>query len=115
MPRSITREDAGLRVEWDAEGHEGFFPARPLRLACPCAACVEEMTGRPILDPAIVPADVRPVALALVGAYGLRVTWSDGHGTGIYTFQSLRDACPCERCAGGGDPAHGRRPHGATT
>jgi ATP-binding protein involved in chromosome partitioning len=107
MPRSITREDAGLRIEWDAEGHEGFYPARPLRLACPCAACVEEMSGRPILDPATVPADVRPVALALVGAYGLRITWSDGHGTGIYTFQALRDACPCERC-GGGDPTRGR-------
>src|SRR4051794_23383580 len=88
MPRAITREDAGLRIEWDAAGHEAFYPARSLRLACPCAACVEEMSGHPLLDPATVRVDVRPVALALVGAYGLRVTWSDGHGTGIYTFQA---------------------------
>ena len=114
MPRAITREDAGLRVEWDAEGHEAFYPARPLRLACPCAACVEEMTGRPILDAAGVPADVRPVALALVGAYGLRVTWSDGHATGIYTFAALRDACPCQRCCAGGAPDHGPPTGGAT-
>ncbi len=64
--------------------------ARELRLACPCAQCVDEMSGRPILDPAVVPDDVRPVHLALIGAYGLRVSWSDGHSTGIYTFDFLQ-------------------------
>ena len=98
MPHAITREDAGLRVNWDTRGHEAFYPARALRLACGCAVCVDEMTGRALLDPATVPAEVRPVSVALVGAYGLRVDWSDGHGTGIYTFQQLFDACPCERC-----------------
>ena len=97
-PYAINRRDDGLLIEWDTSGHQGFFPARPLRLACPCAACVEEMTGRPVLDPASVPPDVRPVSLALVGAYGLRITWSDGHGTGIYTFDRLLQSCPCERC-----------------
>jgi DUF971 family protein len=33
-----------------------------------------------------------------VGAYGLRVQWSDGHGTGIYTFERLLATCPCARC-----------------
>jgi DUF971 family protein len=97
-PYAINRTDAGLLIEWDASGHQGFFPARALRLACPCAACVEEMTGRPILAADSVPVDVRPVSLALVGAYGLRISWSDGHGTGIYTFERLKAACPCERC-----------------
>ena len=97
-PYAINRSDAGLLIEWDQAGHQGFFPARELRLACPCAACVEEMTGRPTLDPATVPGDIRPVSLALVGAYGLRISWSDGHGTGIYTFDRLLMSCPCERC-----------------
>jgi DUF971 family protein len=35
-----------------------------------------------------------------VGAYGLRINWSDGHGTGIYTFDRLLAACPCPSCAG---------------
>ena len=48
------------------------------------------MSGRPVVDPATVPLDVRPVHLALVGGYGLRVHWSDGHATGIYTFDWLR-------------------------
>jgi DUF971 family protein len=100
IPHAITRRDDGILIEWDEKGHEGFYPARSLRLACPCAGCMEEMSGRPLLDPARVPADIRPVSLALVGAYGLRVNWSDGHGTGIYTFEQLLRLCPCDRCAG---------------
>lgn len=75
------------------------YPSRMLRLACPCAACVDEMTGRPLLDPARVPEDVAPLAVELVGGYGIRVRWSDGHSTGIYTFELLRSICPCPECA----------------
>lgn len=99
LPYAIAREDAGLRIEWTAQGHEALYPARELRLACRCAACVEEMSGRPLLDPASIPPDIRPVTVALVGAYGLRIGWSDGHATGIYTFEQLRAACPCAACA----------------
>ena len=96
-PQRITRLDEGLRVEWEP-GHVALYPARALRLACPCAACIEEMSGRRLLDPASIPDDVRPVSVALVGTYGIRLQWSDGHGTGIYTFARLRADCPCPRC-----------------
>lgn len=98
IPYAINRRDDGLLIEWDDAGHQGFFPARALRLACPCAGCVEEMSGKPLLVPANVPSDIRPLSVALVGAYGLRVQWSDGHATGIYTFEQLRKLCPCHRC-----------------
>src|SRR5829696_748783 len=98
IPYAINRRDDGLLIEWDQRGHVGFFPARALRLACPCAACVEEMSGRPLLDAATVPLDIQPASLQLVGAYGLRVNWSDGHATGIYTFEHLRRDCPCPAC-----------------
>jgi len=103
MPYAITRRDDGLFIEWDRGGHTWLYPARELRLACGCAMCMDEMTGRPLLDPGSVPADVRPVSVALVGTYGLRVHWSDGHSTGIYTFQRLLASCRCGRCqpAGG--------------
>ncbi len=48
--------------------------------------------------PATVTPDIRPLRLALVGAYGLRVYWSDGHATGIYTFEKLLEVCPCPAC-----------------
>ena len=101
IPHAINRQDEGLNIEWDEHGHQGFYPARFLRLACPCAGCVEEMSGQPLLDPATVPADIRPLSIALVGAYGLRIEWSDGHSTGIYTFERLLGSCPCARCGGG--------------
>jgi ATP-binding protein involved in chromosome partitioning len=100
LPVSISRRDDGILIEWDQAGHRALFPARALRLACPCAECVEEMSGHRLLDPARVPAEVRPLQIQLVGAYGLKVRWSDGHSTGIYTFDRLRRDCPCARCAG---------------
>jgi ATP-binding protein involved in chromosome partitioning len=100
IPYAINRQDDGIRIEWDQSGHEGFFPARDLRLACPCAACVEEMSGRALLDPASIPTGIRPVSIALVGAYGIKIQWSDGHSTGIYTFERLLRSCPCSRCSG---------------
>ncbi|MGN6393572.1 MAG: DUF971 domain-containing protein [Gemmatimonadales bacterium] len=99
VPHAITRRDDGVLVEWEEGGHAALYPARPLRLACACAECVDEMSGRGLLDSAAVPDDVRPVSLELVGTYGLRVRWSDGHSTGIYTFERLLASCPCPRCA----------------
>lgn len=89
VPTAIRRRANGIEIVWPDAAEPSWYPARALRLACPCAGCVEEMTGRPILDPASVPEEVSPAVLELVGAYGLRVRWSDGHGTGIYTFQAL--------------------------
>jgi len=99
VPYAITRRDDGILIEWAPGSHRGLFPARALRLACPCAACVEEMSGRPLLDPASVPPDISPLQLSLVGAYGLKVHWSDGHNTGIYTYDRLLALCPCPACS----------------
>lgn len=102
VPKAITRRDDGLWIDWDGVGHAALFPARALRLSCPCAECVEEMTGRPLLDPTAVPEDIRPVSVALVGAYGIQLRWSDGHGTGIFSFDRLWAGCRCGRPEHGG-------------
>jgi ATP-binding protein involved in chromosome partitioning len=91
MPHSIRRRDDGLRITWVQDGPAAHLPARDLRLACPCAACRDEMTGTPLLDPLRVSEDIQPSAVALVGTYGVRISWSDGHDTGIYTFDTLRE------------------------
>jgi DUF971 family protein len=33
-----------------------------------------------------------------VGNYAIRIVWSDGHSTGIYSFEHFRRICPCEEC-----------------
>jgi ATP-binding protein involved in chromosome partitioning len=88
-PYAIARQDDGLSIEWGPGLPPTTYPARALRLACPCAQCVDEMSGRALLDPGGVPEDVRAVKLQLIGNYGLKVWWSDGHHTGIYTFEAL--------------------------
>lgn len=78
-----------LRISWK-DGLVTDLGARELRLACPCANCIEEGTGRKILDPATVRQDILILGVELVGRYGLTFVWSDGHKTGIFTFPKLR-------------------------
>jgi len=61
---------------------------------------VNEYTGEPILRPADVPDGVYPLRIDYVGRYALGFDWSDGHRTGIYSFQMLREICPCAACQG---------------
>jgi DUF971 family protein len=88
-----------LRITW-ADGHAGDYPARYLRARCPCAQCVDEDTGQRRIGDADVAADVGIDKLQLVGSYALQVQFSDGHGTGLFAFDSLRRLCPCTECAG---------------
>ena len=86
-------EQAGpdtLCIRWQ-DGHESLYPVRRLRLGCRCAKCVEELTGRPLLLERDVPEDVRPRSISPVGRYAIQISWSDGHDTGIYTFEYLRE------------------------
>ncbi len=78
-----------LVIKW-SDGKESAYAAYDLRLACPCANCVEEMTGKKRLDPASIPKDVWPTSISPVGRYAVNFVWSDGHSTGIYTFDHLR-------------------------
>ena len=66
------------------------LPARSLRLACRCAACVDEITGRPKLNPEKVPASIKPTAMEPKGRYAVAVRWSDGHASSIYPFEAIR-------------------------
>jgi ATP-binding protein involved in chromosome partitioning len=79
-----------LAIAW-ADGAECVYAVRDLRLACGCASCVDEWSGEGRLDPATVPADVRPLRITPVGRYAIQIQWSDGHETGIYPFRRLRE------------------------
>lgn len=87
-----------ITFKWP-DGHQTRYQARDLRLACRCAMCIEETSGRALLEPATVPAQVQAKRMELVGQYAVLIEWSDGHTTGIYNFRDLRANCPCEACA----------------
>lgn len=88
VPLNIHRGEREVVIKW-ADNQSSTFAARDLRLACQCAMCVDEISGAPLLDPDSVPDDIRPVAISLVGNYAIKIDWSDGHSTGIYTYDRL--------------------------
>lgn len=103
-PLNITadRNQRLLIVTW-SEQHESRYPFDGLRAICPCVECRgghSHMGGPP--DPRVV-RDTPESKLSLedvhaVGAYAIQITWSDGHSTGIYSWEFLRAACPCDAC-----------------
>jgi DUF971 family protein len=95
-----TEDGARLRIVWQ-DGHVSELEPRMVRVNCRCAACIDEYTGQPRLDPAGVPLDVYPLAISYVGRYALQFDFSDGHSTGIYPFELLRDFCRCAACLAG--------------
>ncbi len=100
MPAEVGRANQhDVKIRWQ-DGHESVYPARELRLACPCAGCVDEMTGHVRVIATSIAQTVHPVKIDLVGRYAISIQWSDGHNTGIYGFNLLRKLCPC--CAASG-------------
>jgi DUF971 family protein len=88
--------DAGrLRLTW-SDGHQADFDGVYLRGWCPCAVCQGHAAGNRTYHPP--PGPVVPRTVAPVGNYGISIAWSDGHATGIYRYDFLREICPCALC-----------------
>lgn len=87
-----------LEITW-TDGHVSVYPVVYLRRSCRCAACIDEWTGERILRPEQVSEDVKPIRIEPVGRYAIHFAWSDGHASGIYSFDHLRAICPCSECA----------------
>jgi len=98
---------SGVDIEW-TDGHQSSYTFPFLRNACPCAMCNEERekSGRlpgetigpkpgelPMFKPA-----AKPESAEGVGKYAIRFKWNDGHELGIYSWQWLRQICPCPMC-----------------
>ncbi len=85
----LRRDPRTLSILWE-DGHRDDFDVRDLRLACHCALCIEEMSGRKLLDPKTIRSDVSPRQIMSIGNYAIKFDWSDGHNSGIYSFNDLR-------------------------
>jgi DUF971 family protein len=97
IPNEIRSADGTIFIRW-SDGHASRYPSRDLRLACRCAACVDEWTHENRIVTGSIPPTVKPTGIEVVGQYALHFTWSDGHNTGIYTYDYLREVCACDEC-----------------
>jgi DUF971 family protein len=94
----------GVAIVW-SDGHASRYTFPYLRDECPCATCRDERekktqdnTRGADLLPMFKPR-VTAKSATSVGNYAIQIQFSDGHSTGIYSFDALRELCPCEECA----------------
>lgn len=86
-------KDVGmLEITW-SDGATYRLPFKLVRVECPCAQCIHEITGERIVRPEMIPDDIHPVELGYSGNYALKVIWSDAHASGIYTWERLHGIC----------------------
>jgi ATP-binding protein involved in chromosome partitioning len=98
VPLEVNADGPRLMMKWD-DGHTSEHNYQRLRYLCPCAQCVDEHTGKRKTILEFIDPNVRPRAIAPSGRYAVMITWSDGHSTGLYTFDRLRSLCECKECA----------------
>ena len=100
---------AGVDVIW-ADGHASHYEFAYLRDECPCATCNDAREKKAALgdvpsrfqsSPALPMFKPKPRAQAatVVGNYAVQLSFTDGHSTGIYSYDHLRNICPCAECA----------------
>lgn len=90
-------DDSELLIVWE-DGHKSLYPFPYLRFNCPCAGCVDELTGRRRIKPEQISPDLLCHQIVKVGNYALKLHWPDGHSTGIYSYALFRQLCPCASC-----------------
>jgi len=96
FPSKISRHgNDQIEIEW-SDAHKRMYGIRQLRDACPCATCRElRMSPRPTNLLTILKAEeIAPlliVGMNPVGRYAYSIEFSDGHSSGIYTLDYLRE------------------------
>jgi DUF971 family protein len=94
----------GVEITW-SDGHASRYDFPYLREHCPCAVCNDERVRKESVtggsSAAVLPMfkpKVTAKSAKAVGNYAIHLEFSDGHSTGIYSFDHLREICPCEEC-----------------
>ncbi len=92
-PKLISRSDGApnqeLKIVWSDE-KEIIYKFKELRYACQCAMCRHEITGEKLIQIENISSDINLLKAELVGNYAIHFQWSDGHNTGIYSYDYLR-------------------------
>ncbi len=92
-PTDLQPIGGDLAIKWD-DGGESFIPLEKLRRHCPCAGCKGEIDilGNLYKNPEqkLTAAAFQLVRITSVGGYAIQPVWGDGHATGIFSFDYLR-------------------------
>jgi DUF971 family protein len=92
-PADIRPIGGELAIKWD-DGTESYISPEKLRRACPCAGCKGEkdIMGNLYQGPptAFTSRSFQLMRIVNVGTYAVQPIWGDGHNTGLYTFDYLR-------------------------
>ncbi len=91
----LKRAEGVLEISW-GDAAPRRYDAKRLRCECGCAGCVDERTGVRTLDVNSVPDDIGISHIGLVGNYALKLSFSDGHDTGIYSWDRLYGIQPLQ-------------------
>jgi ATP-binding protein involved in chromosome partitioning len=83
------KDNYTFSIQWN-DGLIQDFRLSDLQRCCPCARCTDEITGQCLVDSQTIPDHVRAVVIRSVGRYGLRIQFTSGCSTGIYSFDKLR-------------------------
>ncbi|HEV2490252.1 MAG TPA: DUF971 domain-containing protein [Candidatus Acidoferrales bacterium] len=96
---------AGVDITW-SDAHTSHYDFPYLRENCPCATCREGRGAREGAPATKIPGalpmfkpKITARAAAAVGTYAIQIEFTDGHTTGIFSFDHLREICPCDVCA----------------
>ena len=90
-PVQLALRDGVLHIQW-SDGARRRHEAAELRRECPCAGCRGHQSfGEPTPPPPEVAPGLRIVSMTPAGNYGYKIQFSDGHDTGIYTLEYLRE------------------------
>ncbi|HUP04272.1 MAG TPA: DUF971 domain-containing protein [Bryobacteraceae bacterium] len=92
----------GITIDWK-DGHRSEYGLTYLRDECPCAECAGTHGTPPRPKTADSPFPMFQPALKMlrvspVGNYAIAIEWSDGHKSGIYSYDHFREICPCAEC-----------------
>ena len=97
MQNSITplkikiKDSRYLYIQWD-DNSETMLQLANLRKSCPCASCLADKLNRPATYiPLLASPQLTIKNIDQVGSYAIQLTWQDGHNSGIYTYDKLKE------------------------
>ena len=100
QPKEIKKSGNSIHILWEDE-HKSIYEINYLRRKCPCVICRENQARTPdggVELPSFAQKPIEILKTNQIGRYAIQFSFSDGHDTGIYSYDHLRKICACPEC-----------------